>query len=689
MAKSLEKQMELFADGGLMDEGGMVDEESGNEVPAGALREEVRDDIPANLSEGEFVFPADVVRYWGLETLMKMRQQAKAGLARMEEMGQMGNADEATLPDDLPFDIEDLDMEEEEEYNFAVGGAVQTPGFTGIGGYVAPPAPTTGFTPYVAPPPVPTTGIQQQTTPQVSYTTATGTSNLPTFAQTVGGTPGQYDEFRTYVNDAGQTLQIPFKNGQPIYPIPEGYRLQTTDGTQQPTDSTGTTPTTVTTQQDDGGPQDYGGGTSLLTGEKIAGYSPEEIKTGVTKAKDRYAITGQRGLNLLDILPGGEFVKGLIGDTEIGKGIFGSDPIYSQDMTGDIFGVKGGEKGLPGERFSGTVADARYALEQTLGTKITGYVGFEKGDLDANSGGFFNSRGVAVDKDGNPTKNENGTTNFSSMADFKNHMSAAVKSGWFGGELGAKKAASLTGKAAEKYAAYVEALNKNYPDAKISKPSKPQTQTALEAKQAKDTAEAKRSAELKAEIDRNYKSVEEQKDIAARAARQDAARFGGYGGQDPGGATDNGNTGPGSDDGQGGSYGDDGSGLPICLTEDMKVKLNGVIDFVTNVKVGDIVDNTVVTEVLHKHMREGYYVVNGELKITNDHPVFANGSWKRTEDLVLGDYINNVEVTSLEYVEQVTPTVYIGTADDRYDVYTEGEVYTVHGQYKNGLKQAA
>jgi hypothetical protein len=127
----------------------------------------------------------------------------------------------------------------------------------------------------------------------------------------------------------------------------------------------------------------------------------------------------------------------------------------------------------------------------------------------------------------------------------------------------------------------------------------------------------------------------------------------------------------------------------VCLTEDMKVKLNGVIDFVTNVKVGDIIDSTIVTEVLHKHMREGYYVVNGELNITNDHPILANGSWKRTEDLVLGDYINNVEVTSLEYVEQVTPTVYIGTENDRYDVYTEGEVYTVHGQYKNGLKKAA
>tara|TARA_R100001460_G_scaffold10204_2_gene24121 strand:- start:172 stop:408 length:237 start_codon:yes stop_codon:yes gene_type:complete len=75
------KQMELFEDGGLKDEGGTVDPVSGNDVPPGSTKEEVRDDIPAQLSEGEFVFPADVVRFIGLEKLMKIRQRAKAGLS--------------------------------------------------------------------------------------------------------------------------------------------------------------------------------------------------------------------------------------------------------------------------------------------------------------------------------------------------------------------------------------------------------------------------------------------------------------------------------------------------------------------------------------------------------------------------------------------------------------------------------
>ena len=130
MAKVAAEQMELFEpvtrgfdDGGLMDEGGTVDPVSGNDVPPGSTQEEVRDDIPAQLSEGEFVFPADVVRYIGLENLMRMRQEAKQGLAQMEEMGQMGNSKEATMPDDLPFDMYDLDIKDD-DLEMQQGGVV-------------------------------------------------------------------------------------------------------------------------------------------------------------------------------------------------------------------------------------------------------------------------------------------------------------------------------------------------------------------------------------------------------------------------------------------------------------------------------------------------------------------------------------------------------------------------------------
>jgi hypothetical protein len=172
----LEKQMELFEDGGLRDEGGMVDEESGNEVPVGSTRKEVRDDIPAMLSEGEFVFPADVVRYIGLENLMRIRQDAKQGLKQMEAMGQMGNGDEAVLPDDMPFGMMDLiiiegEEEEEEPQKKARGGVIHA----------------------------------QQ-----------GTFVTPMFD------PSNQD-VREYKNEAGDSLFIPFLGGEPVYPIPAGY----------------------------------------------------------------------------------------------------------------------------------------------------------------------------------------------------------------------------------------------------------------------------------------------------------------------------------------------------------------------------------------------------------------------------------------------------------------------------------
>lgn len=177
--------MELFEDGGLKDEGNTIDPVSGNDVPPGSTQEEVRDDIPAQLSEGEFVFPADVVRYIGLEKLMQMRQQAKMGLQTMDDMGQMGNSEEAIMPDNLPFELTDLDMDDEEEYNndtveMAVGGLLGPA--TGISGYVPSQVPATSF---VSQPQAPVTPTVQQptqaTTPIAPTYTPPTQQAVPTF----------------------------------------------------------------------------------------------------------------------------------------------------------------------------------------------------------------------------------------------------------------------------------------------------------------------------------------------------------------------------------------------------------------------------------------------------------------------------------------------------------------------------
>ena len=127
----------LLKEGGMMQEGGTVDPVSGNKVPVGAMKEEVRDDIPAQLSEGEFVFPADVVRYIGLERLMQMRQAAKEGLMKMEDMGQMSNGEDGDEEEDtaeFESQLEEImgemgseEEDDEEEVKMAMGGAVVPP----------------------------------------------------------------------------------------------------------------------------------------------------------------------------------------------------------------------------------------------------------------------------------------------------------------------------------------------------------------------------------------------------------------------------------------------------------------------------------------------------------------------------------------------------------------------------------
>jgi len=214
----LEQQMELFEDGGLKDEGGEVDEVSGNEVPIGGTKKGVRDDVPAMVSEGEFVFPEDVTRYIGLDKLMQMRQEAKMGLKRMEAMGQMGNGDEATMPDDMPFTVADL---------IVVSGDTGEELEMQDGGFVV--RPTTA----------------RRTEPQPTYTQPTDQdAQQPVFKTTrrllpereepqpidldFSGVMGEGKiSFKDYRNEKGENILIPFIGDSPVFPIPEGYTLYT------------------------------------------------------------------------------------------------------------------------------------------------------------------------------------------------------------------------------------------------------------------------------------------------------------------------------------------------------------------------------------------------------------------------------------------------------------------------------
>jgi hypothetical protein len=81
---------------------------SGNPVPVGADEDNVRDDIPAMISEGEYVLPADVVKYHGLKGILDFQNEARQGLMSMAMTGLIQNVDPT-------MDEEDSEDEEDDE----------------------------------------------------------------------------------------------------------------------------------------------------------------------------------------------------------------------------------------------------------------------------------------------------------------------------------------------------------------------------------------------------------------------------------------------------------------------------------------------------------------------------------------------------------------------------------------------
>jgi len=128
-------EMAFMQQGGLKDDGMKQDPVSGNPIPNGSMAEEVRDDIPAQLSEGEYVVPADVVRYYGVKHFEDIRNKAKSGLQSMEANGRIGGepvpvgGPKAGMqqPQQMAGDLNQDEMNEIQSMMMAVGGFVEEP----------------------------------------------------------------------------------------------------------------------------------------------------------------------------------------------------------------------------------------------------------------------------------------------------------------------------------------------------------------------------------------------------------------------------------------------------------------------------------------------------------------------------------------------------------------------------------
>ena len=94
-----------------------VDPVSGNEIPMGSTAENVRDDIPANLSEGEIVMAADVVNFHGVKLFEDLRAEAKMGYAKMADDGRIGGEPMEEDMSDIGIEItlEDLKLQDTEQ----------------------------------------------------------------------------------------------------------------------------------------------------------------------------------------------------------------------------------------------------------------------------------------------------------------------------------------------------------------------------------------------------------------------------------------------------------------------------------------------------------------------------------------------------------------------------------------------
>ena len=228
---SMARQMKMFEEGGIADDGMSRDPVSGNEIPSGSLAEEVRDDIPAQLSEGEYVVPADVVRYFGVRVFEDMRMEAKMGLQKMEQDGRIGgepidtpavrsNTDDLSPEEQqLLQEIMAMEQPQKQPAGFAPGGYAGTIGGSYIGSDYATPKGFKSFADYVISP----------TEPKDQFKTLGG-SYIADGTTGTTGTAGGVTTVDPVVNKVCPPGQIFSEKSQMCIISPDTYKNNDDDG---------------------------------------------------------------------------------------------------------------------------------------------------------------------------------------------------------------------------------------------------------------------------------------------------------------------------------------------------------------------------------------------------------------------------------------------------------------------------
>ena len=309
--KDVNLRVGRFAEGGmveddqmnrLMQEGGMADDGmdrepiTGNEIPPGSLASEVRDDIPAQLSEGEYVVPADVLRYYGVRFFEELRAQAKQGMMEMESDGRIGGAPVDAQGVPMEGQDEELTPEEEQMLREALGASGMA-----YGGMVEQPISTPyqdQSTLYQIPAGMAEGGVTGTPFDRTQFSLGTGSDM---------GQTGSGIETRKYINPKTKEVRsFNFIGNTPLGLVPPDF----VPWTQELQDQVAEAPvdTSTTTQNDQrGGPDRSGGPAESASG----GYD--------NWARDNYeSITSDPYGFGMNALRGAENNLGIFGKTGIG-----------------------------------------------------------------------------------------------------------------------------------------------------------------------------------------------------------------------------------------------------------------------------------------------------------------------------------------------------------------------------------
>lgn len=210
----------------------------------GATSADTKDVVDAKVAEGEFIFPANVVRFIGIDKLKKMMMKAEEELSTMEQEGLVGGG---APQQDAP------------QQAFAEGGMP----------------------------------VREPFNPQ-AFSAVGSTLYQPPVPEVID-TPKKATEVKNYVNDKGQILPVTFVNGQPSTQIPPGFYPQGTPVPKQPSSTQQETEDNNAGNDEDfsGDPTGgaFGGRNPFELSQEELASSYENIKAGYAKI-DQFSALG-------------------------------------------------------------------------------------------------------------------------------------------------------------------------------------------------------------------------------------------------------------------------------------------------------------------------------------------------------------------------------------------------------------